>query len=115
MKDLKLDFINKTVIDAYVDDKDRVVQQIKLAVQTWIEDWGLDETFGIDYDNAWYSNSLMEFYVRKMILQVDGVSQIDTFSLIKEEDDNGYITYFIKVTIVLNGEVVKIDPIGVAI
>ena len=49
MKDLKLDFINKKVINELIDKKDRVIQQIRLAVNVWVGDWFLDETFGVDY------------------------------------------------------------------
>lgn len=109
MKDIKLDFINKVVIDEYVDKKDRVLQQIRLAVQTWVGDWGLDETFGVDYDNSWQNMSLMEFHIRKMILQVEGISQINVFNIIKELDDNNYLTYFINTQVVFDGEVIVVD------
>lgn len=109
MKDIKLDFLNKVVIDEYIDKKDRVLQQIRLAINTWLEDWGLDETFGIDYDNSWQNQSLMEFYIRKMILQVEGISQINTFTINKELDNNNYLTYFIKTEVVFEGEVLIVD------
>ena len=107
MKDLKLDFLNKTVIDSYVDNKQRAIQQIRLAVQTWLEDWALDETFGVDYDRAWYSAELMEFYIRKQILQVSGVTQISYFSIEKLKDDNNFITFYIKAEIVFDGETIE--------
>lgn len=109
MKDIKLDFLNKTVINEYVDKKDRVLQQIRLAIQTWLGDWDLDETFGIDYDNSWQNQSLMEFYIRKMILQVQGVSQINSLTINKELDDNDFLTYFIQTSVVFDGEVLIVD------
>ena len=51
MKDLKLDFVNKKVINELIDKKDRVIQQIRLAVNVWVGDWFLDEDFGV-YDLA---------------------------------------------------------------
>ena len=107
MKDIKLDFKNKRIIDSYVNNKQRAIQQIRLAVQTWFDDWGLDEEFGIDYDNAWYSVELMEFHIRKMILQVSGVTSISYFKIDKKTDEDNFVTFYVESSIVFDGETIE--------
>ena len=110
MKDLKLDFINKKVINELTDKKDRVIQQIRLAVNVWIGDWFLDETFGVDYDNSWGSQELMELHIKQQIKQVSGVNKIESFTIQKISNDTEQ--YFkIDTTIKFEGEVLEISEI----
>ena len=107
MKDLQLDFLNKKVINAYVDKKERVSQQIRLAVNVWTQDWFLDETFGVDYDSSWGNQQLMENYIRAQIAQVPGVKTISSFKI--QTISNDTEVYFqIDATVVYNGEVLDI-------
>lgn len=108
MKDLKLDFVNKTVINEYVDKKERVSQQIKLAVNVWTQDWMLDETFGVDYDSSWGNQELMENYIRAQIAQVPGVKTISSFTIQRIADGNN-VYFQIDTTVVYNGEVLDIS------
>lgn len=108
MKDLKLDFENKTVINDYVDKKQRVSQQIKLAINVWTQDWMLDETFGVDYDSSWGNQQLMENYIRAQILQVAGVKTISKFTIERIADENN-VYFKIDTTVVYNGEVLDIS------
>lgn len=110
MKDLKLDFINKKVINQLVDKKERVIQQIRIAVNIWVGDWMLDEEFGVDYDNSWSSQELMELYIKKQIAQVSGVNKIDSFTIEKISNDTEQY-YKIDVTIIFEGEVLEISEI----
>ena len=110
MKDLKLDFINKKVINELIDKKDRVIQQIRLAVNVWIGDWFLAEDFGVDYDNSWGSQELMELYIKQQIKQVSGVNKIESFTIQKISNDTEQ--YFkIDTTIKFEGEVLEISEI----
>ena len=110
MKDLKLDFINKKVINQFVDKKDRVIQQIRIAVNVWVGDWFLDEEFGVDYDNSWGSQELMELYIKQQIKQVSGVNKIESF-LIKKISNDAEQYFKIDVTIKFEGEVLEISEI----
>ena len=51
MKDLRLDFENKTIINEYIDNQERILQQIKLAVRSWKKDFFINEDFGEIDDN----------------------------------------------------------------
>ena len=42
MKDLTLDFENKRVYNKFITDRDLVLQQVKVVVQIWQNDWYLD-------------------------------------------------------------------------
>ena len=109
MKDLRLDFENKDIINSYINNKDRVLQQIKLAVQVWIGDWSLDEDFGIDYDNSWGNTLTMSTYVQAQIKQVSGVSSIESFTIEKNTNDESNIQYYINATSRFENEILMIS------
>ena len=75
-------------------------------------DWRLmlDEEFGVDYDNSWGSQELMELYVKRQIEQVSGVNKLENFSIEKISNDTEQ--YFkIDTTIIFEGEVLEISEI----
>lgn len=109
MKDLKLDFENKDIKNEYVDNKARVIQQIRIAVKVWIGDWMLDEEFGIDYNSSWGNTLTMSTYVQAQIKQVTGVSSIESFSIKKQLDDNNQEQYYIDAFIKFGNEVIVIS------
>jgi len=110
LKDLELDFINKKIINKLIDGKERVNQQIRLAVNTFIGDWLLDEEFGVDYFNSWSSKQLMEFFIRQQIKQVSGVDAIKSFFIEMIANDNKQ--YFkIDTEIKYEGDILKINEI----
>lgn len=110
MKDLQLDFENKTVINSFIDKKQRVSQQIRLAVNVWIEDWFLDETFGIDYQAAFRNQQLMENYVKAQILQVSGIKSIKSFTIQTVTNEND-VYFQVDTILIYNGEVLEISEI----
>jgi len=110
MKDLQLDFTNKKVINAYVDKKQRVSQQIHLAVNVWTEDWMLDETFGIDYQAAFKNQQLMENYVKTQISQVPGIKSIKSFTIQTIANENN-VYFQVDTTLIYNGEVLEISEL----
>ncbi len=109
MKDLKLDFENKTIINEYVNNKDRVLQQIKVAVKVWLGDWALDEGFGVDYDSSWGNDLTMSTYIQAQIKQVPGVSSIESFSIEKNTDDELDIQYIIDAKIKFENNILVIS------
>ena len=105
-----LDFVNKKVINELIDKKERVIQQIRIAVNVWLGDWFLDEDFGIDYDSSWGSQELMELYIKEQIKQVPGVNKIDSFSIKKISNDTEQ--YFqIDTVVKFEGEVLEISEL----
>jgi len=109
LKTLKLDFINKDVINEYINNKERVLQQIKLAVQVWKGDWMLDEEFGIDYDSSWGNTLTMSTYIQSQIKQVSGVSSIISFSIEKNTIEESNIEYFVDAQISFENEILIIS------
>lgn len=110
MKDLQLDFINKKVINAFIDKKERVSQQIRIAVNVWTQDWFPDETFGVDYDSSWGNQQLMESYIKSQISQVPGVKTISSFKIQTISNDTS-VYFQIDATVVYNGEVLELSEI----
>lgn len=85
MKDLKLDFINKKMLNEIVNKKERIVQQIIVAVRSWIGDFFLNENFGIDYDNSWGNTLLLELYIREQVEAIDGVFVVNSIDVKKRK------------------------------
>jgi hypothetical protein len=108
MKDLQLDFTNKLITNKLISGKERILQQIKLAIHTWTGDWLLDQNFGVDYDNAFSSEDLMEVYVRQQISQVEGVSNINSFTIDKVLDSNNAFKFVINAEISFDNDVLTI-------
>ena len=109
MKDIKLDFENKKIINSYINNKDRVIQQIRLAVQVWKEDWLLNEEFGVDYDRAWGDMLIMGADIQEQIKQVPGISSIQSFDIKKDTSDENNIMYRINTEVKFNNEVIQIS------
>lgn len=111
MKDIKIDFINKKMLNEYIDNKDRVIQQIKLAVQVWKEDWLLNEDFGVDYDTAWGDTLTMGADIQEQIKQVPGITSIQSFDIAKDTSDENNIMYRIDTEVKFNNEVIQISEV----
>ena len=111
MKDLKLDFENKAIINQYVNEKDRVLQHIKVAVRSWQGDWFLNEDWGVDYDNSWGSELTMSTYIQRQIKQVSGVLSIDSFTISTDTSDENNIKYIINTNITLDSGIITISEV----
>jgi len=109
LKDIKIDFINKKMLNEYVDNKDRAIQQIKLAVQVWKDDWLLNEDFGVDYDTAWGDMLTMGTDIQEQIKQVPGITSIQSFEIRKDTSNEDNIMYRIDVIVKFNNEVIQLS------
>lgn len=89
MKDIKIDFENKKLLNQTVEGKDRIIQQIKVAVRTWINDFFLNEAFGVDYINCWTNLTLLELYVREQVEAISGIFSAQKVSVEKVKDIGG--------------------------
>lgn len=85
MKDIRLDFENKTIIDEFVDNQDRIAQQIRLAVKSWQNDFFINTDFGVEYDVCWGDILLMRAYIAEAIKNVPGVSDIESINISKKK------------------------------
>jgi len=109
MKDIQLDFNNKKIINNLIDKKDRVSQQIRIAVNVWIGDWFLNEDFGVDYDNSWGNILLMETYIKDQIRQVSGISSIKSFKIEKLLGSDEKIQFKIDAILIYKNDIITIS------
>ena len=111
MKDIKLDFNNKTILNEYIDNKDRVKQQVKVVLNIWKKDWFINEDLGVDYLNAFNNESLMLFEVQSAILGISGVSSISSSNIETTSDSSGKRIFTINAEIIVDSEVLNISEV----
>ena len=76
LKDLSLDFENKTITNQFIKGKKLILQKVILALQCWTGDWFLDGTYGIPYGLRLDNKSLLLADMQDIILSVDGVVSV---------------------------------------
>ena len=81
MKDLTLDFENKRVYNKFITDRDLVLQQVKVVVQIWQNDWYLDYSNGIDYRRRFGNKPMLLADLENAILSVSGVTKVSNLDL----------------------------------
>ena len=98
MKDLKLngnklDWLNGDL--AQVEGLELIKQHILTGLYTLKGDWLLDDSVGIDFVRNMRDDVFWKHDIKKVILSTDGVNQIKSFDLIRENQNiiiNSYIT-----------------------
>lgn len=109
MKDIKLDFTTKHLVNETIDGKKRVIQQITVAVRTWLKDFFLNEYFGVDYDNCWGNTTLLELYIKEQTEAIPGVFTVNSVSVARKKTFDG-ITYFqVDINITYENEILDIS------
>ena len=69
MYDIKLDNNNDfNILDLskdfeLIDNDERVVQQIKIRLMTWYNEWFLDKTVGVRYDYIFNKNKKVNIFI----------------------------------------------------
>lgn len=76
LRDLTLNFEDKTITNEFLKNKNLVLQKVILALQCWTGDWFLDGTYGIPYGLRLDNKSLLLADMQDIILGVDGVVSI---------------------------------------
>ena len=76
LRDLSLDFENKTITNQFIKGKKLILQKVVLALQCWTGDWFLDGTYGIPYGLRLDNKSLLLADMQDIILSVDGVVSV---------------------------------------
>lgn len=76
MRDLTLDFDNKTIYNNYITGRNLIIQKVKLAIQCWAEDWFLDSDYGIPYGTRLQNKSLLIADIEEAIMSVEGVTSV---------------------------------------
>lgn len=83
MKDLTLDFDNKRIINSFITNKDLVLQQVKVVVQIWYNDWYLDYYSGIDYKTRFTNKPMLLADLENAILSIDGVTGVRDLNIVE--------------------------------
>lgn len=77
LKDLTLNFDDKTIVNEYMEGKRLILQKVVLALQCWTGDWFLDGNYGIMYDMRLANKSLLLADIQDIIMSVDGVMFVE--------------------------------------
>lgn len=97
MKDLKLDFTNKKMLNEIVNYKERTHQQITVGVRSFMGDFFLNDNYGINYSNCWSNPSLTKIFVKEQIEAIPGVVSVEKIDVKKSNDI--YKTIIINATV----------------
>ena len=81
LKDLILNYENKTITNQFVKGKNLIIQKVILALQCWTGDWFLDGNFGIPYNLRLDNKSLLLADAQDIILSVDGVISVQNLDI----------------------------------
>ena len=81
LRDLTLNFEDKTITNEFLKNKKLVLQKVILALQCWTGDWFLDGTYGIPYGLRLDNKALLLADMQDIILGVDGVVSIQDLSV----------------------------------
>ena len=81
LKDLILNYENKTITNQFVKGKNLIIQKVVLALQCWTGDWFLDGNFGIPYNLRLDNKSLLLADAQDIILSVDGVISVQNLDI----------------------------------
>ena len=76
LRDLTLNFEDKTITNEFLKNKKLVLQKVILALQCWTGDWFLDGTYGIPYGLRLDNKALLLADMQDIILSVDGVISV---------------------------------------
>lgn len=81
LKDLILNYENKTITNQFTRGKNLIIQKVVLALQCWTGDWFLDGDFGIPYNLRLDNKSLLLADAQEVILSVDGVISVQNLDI----------------------------------
>lgn len=81
LRDLTLNFEDKTIVNEFLKNKKLVLQKVILALQCWTGDWFLDGTYGIPYGLRLDNKALLLADMQDIILNVDGVVSVQDLSV----------------------------------
>lgn len=106
MNDIKLDNNGDFDLDRgdflFIDNDQRIIQQIKIRLLTWSNEWFLDKDVGIDYLDIFQekqnTGALIENLIRDTISDIENVVSVDSVA-VKTDNKNRTLTVNFDVTI----------------
>ena len=106
MNDIKLDNNGDFDLDRgdflLIDNDQRIIQQIKIRLLTWSNEWFLNKDVGINYldifNEKQNTEALIENLIRNTISDIENVVSVDSVS-VKKDNKNRTLTVNFDVTI----------------
>lgn len=96
-----------------VIDADTVVERIRTRLNTWLSDWYLDTSRGIDYKNKILGKSRnggeVSSILRREILSEPGVLRIDSFALTQDVGDPRGFSVSAEVTLLGSSQTTSVN------
>lgn len=101
LRDLALNYENKTINNSFVKGRNLIIQSIVLALQCWAGDWFLDGDIGIPYDLRLANKSLLVADIQDVILSVDGVTSVQDIVVktVYEGENKNQKAFYITATV----------------
>lgn len=110
MYDIKLDNNNDlNILDLskdleLIDNDERVVQQIKIRLMTWYNEWFLDKTVGVRYDYIFNKNKKVNKNVIVNLIknQLESISDVNSVDYVTADIDNKNRLITINFNVIIN-------------
>lgn len=110
MYDIKLDNNNDlNILDLskdleLIDNDERVVQQIKIRLMTWYNEWFLDKTVGVRYDYIFNRNKKVNKNVIVNLIknQLESISDVNSVDYVTADIDNKNRLMTINFNVIIN-------------
>ena len=110
MYDIKLDNNNDfNILDLskdleLIDNDERVVQQIKIKLMTWYNEWFLDKTVGVRYDYIFNRNKKVNKNVIVNLIknQLESISDVNSVDYVTADIDNKNRLITINFNVIIN-------------
>lgn len=99
MKDIKLDFVNKKALNEFVDNRDRIHQQIIVGVRSFLGDFFLNDNYGVNYKNSWNNETLMKLFIKEQIEAIDGVVAVTDIQIKRQKDTTNRQVFVINASV----------------
>ena len=106
MNDIKLDNNGDFDLERgdflLIDNDQRIIQQIKIRLLTWANEWFLDKDVGINYldifNEKQNTEALIENLIRNTISDIENVVSVDSVA-VKKDNKNRTLTVNFDITI----------------
>lgn len=110
MYDIKLDNNNDlNILDLskdleLIDNDERVVQQIKIRLMTWYNEWFLDKTVGVRYNYIFNRNKKVNKNVIVNLIknQLESISDVNSVDYVTADIDNKNRLMTINFNVIIN-------------
>jgi len=106
MNDIKLDNNGDFDLDRgdflFIDNDQRIIQQIKIRLLTWANEWFLDKEVGINYFDIFNekqnTEALIENLIRNTISDIENITSVDRIG-VKKDNESRVLTVYFDITI----------------